>query len=289
MKRFLLLIGIAAAPLAAQTTPPTNVTMSNGQPRAVTPSAIIDNNGKTLGTTDNPLVTTGGGGAVTATRTTAAGTSDTQAVPVQGVTGGVPQNVNNSQVAGFTISTGTGAAAAGTQRVTLATDSPLAPGAATAAAQATEAGYLSTLAGAIGARPTSNGLAVSPATDTVFPEYQRPTALTAGGIVPTTALNAVSLTGKAAPGNFYGATLAASTVAGYLVVANLTAAPASGTALTAAQVIYCAPVAAGGVVTAGGSGIPDTATVGVTVLFSTACATYTPVGTAALHIRVRAQ
>jgi len=71
VKRLLVLL---ALPLMAQTAPPANVTMLNGQPRSVTPVAIVD------------------GGASTQ-RTTAAGTSDTAAVPVQGVTGGVPQNV----------------------------------------------------------------------------------------------------------------------------------------------------------------------------------------------------
>lgn len=116
-----------------------------------------------------------------------------------------------------------------------------------------------------------------------------PSAAAASAIVPSTALNAVSVTAKAAAGNFYGATLQAGTAAGFLVVANLTTAPASGTALTAPQVLYCVPVAASGVATAGsGGGIPDRATVGITILFSTACATYTPVATPAVHIRARA-
>lgn len=116
-----------------------------------------------------------------------------------------------------------------------------------------------------------------------------PTSSASSAIVPGTALNAVSLVLKASAGNFYGATLTAGTAAGFLVVANLTAAPASGTTLTAAQVIYCVPVAASGVATAGSAaGLPDRMTTGATLLFSTSCSTYTPVATAAVHLRGRA-
>ena len=82
MKLFLLslsvLLATCSAPVFAQSAPPANVQMQNGQPRAVTPVAIVDGSGMNV----SP-----------AQRTTAAGTSDTQAVPVQGVTNGVPQNV----------------------------------------------------------------------------------------------------------------------------------------------------------------------------------------------------
>jgi hypothetical protein len=116
-----------------------------------------------------------------------------------------------------------------------------------------------------------------------------PSAAAVNAIVPATVFNATSLTAKASAGNFYGATLTNSSVAGFMIVANLAAAPASGAPLTAAQVLHCVPVAASGVATAGGSGIPDRATAGITLLASTSCSTYTPMGTAPLHMRVRAQ
>lgn len=117
---------------------------------------------------------------------------------------------------------------------------------------------------------------------------ESPSSAAAQAITPTTALNSTGIVAKASAGNFYGATLLASTTAGFLVVANLSAVPASGTALTAAQVLFCVPATAGGTASAG-SGVPDRASAGVVALFSTACATYTPVSPAAVHIRARAQ
>jgi len=121
---------------------------------------------------------------------------------------------------------------------------------------------------------------------------ETPNSAAGAAIVPATALGATSLVGKASPGNLYGATVTASTAqtgAGYFIVANLAAAPASGTALTAAQVLYCVAVQPGATSSMGGTGVPDRGTVGLTALYSTSCATFTPQATAPLHMRLRAQ
>lgn len=121
---------------------------------------------------------------------------------------------------------------------------------------------------------------------------ETPNSAAGAAIVPATALGATSLVGKASPGNLYGATVTAATTqtgAGYFIVANLAAAPASGTALTAAQVLYCVAVQPGATASMGGTGVPDRGTVGLTALYSTACNTFTPQATAPLHMRLRTQ
>lgn len=83
----------------------------------------------------------GAGGSGTSQRTTAAGTSDTQAVPVQGVTGGVPQAVSTAQLPA---SLGQKTNAAGLA-VTLSSDGSY----ATSALQTTGNTSLGTLAGTV--------------------------------------------------------------------------------------------------------------------------------------------
>jgi len=121
---------------------------------------------------------------------------------------------------------------------------------------------------------------------------ETPNSAAGAAIVPATALGATSLVGKAAPGNLYGATVTASaaqTGTGYFIVANLAAAPATGTTLTAAQVLYCVAVNPGATASMGGTGVPDRGTVGLTGLYSTSCGAFNPVATAPLHMRIRAQ
>lgn len=77
--------------------PPTNVQMSNGSPRAVTPSAAVDGNGDHLGVTGNPIVSD----AAPVTSTTVQGTS----VNVVKTTAGSLYSINvvNSTTAGFVV------------------------------------------------------------------------------------------------------------------------------------------------------------------------------------------
>jgi hypothetical protein len=95
-----------AAPAAAQVTANLPVTCN--------PTTAICVQATPVTNPDGSLVGAGGGSA---TRTTAAGTSDTLAVPVQGVTGGVPQRI-----------TGVGQTTSATaQTVVPATDSAVFP------------------------------------------------------------------------------------------------------------------------------------------------------------------
>lgn len=68
---------------------------SSPQGQAIAPKVVVTNQAGVpapAGTSSDPIYTSGGA----ATRTTAAGTSDTQAVPVQGVTGGIPQRTTRA-------------------------------------------------------------------------------------------------------------------------------------------------------------------------------------------------
>jgi hypothetical protein len=98
---------LLAAPAIAQTSASLPVTCSPATGICVTATPVTN--------PDGTLIGAGGGGS--ATRTTAAGTSDTQAVPVQGVTNGVPQRI-----------TGVGQTTTTTaQTVVPASDSPVFP------------------------------------------------------------------------------------------------------------------------------------------------------------------
>ena len=80
MRYALLALALLAAPAAAQNLPVTCNASGTNCTQAIT---VVN--------PDGTPISAGGGGA--ATRTTAAGTTDTQAVPVQGVTNGIPQRI----------------------------------------------------------------------------------------------------------------------------------------------------------------------------------------------------
>lgn len=106
-----------------------------------------------------------------------------------------------------------------------------------------------------------------------------PTAAAANSIASQTVAAATSNVLKNSAGNVYSLNLVNSTAAGFVVLYDATAAPASGTALTTGLVRYCFPVAASQGFDKVFS-IPMQMTVGAVELFSTSCTTYTAVATA---------
>lgn len=116
-----------------------------------------------------------------------------------------------------------------------------------------------------------------------------PTSAAPAAIVPSISASsaATSLVAKASAGNYYD-TYCQSTAAGRCIVYNATAAPGAG-ALTAALVLECAVVAAGGQGSIQYGDIPRRASTGITVLFSSSadCNTYTASSTAYIHASVQ--
>lgn len=107
----------------------------------------------------------------------------------------------------------------------------------------------------------------------------QPVATASAGAAYTAVQGAASIVLKNSPGNLYAINLVNSTVAGFVVAYNGTAAPASGTALSAANAAYCYQVAASSTLDKVFA-VPASFTTGITLLLSTSCTTYTPVGTA---------
>lgn len=118
-----------------------------------------------------------------------------------------------------------------------------------------------------------------------------PTNSAGQGIAPTGADGAVAFVAKTASGNLFSVNEVNGAGGHYLVAINATATPASGTATPpgtgSGQRMYCAVVPAG---TAAAVLFRDTFTVplygsvGITLLASTSCGTYTPVSTAPVTI-----
>lgn len=132
MKR---LLALAALPLMAQTAPPAAVTMENGVPRVVNPTATYClSGGVWVGCAPS---SGGGGGTTAATPTGTAGSPTAQVVSVQGVTGGTAQN-------------------------TAVTSSVLPTGAAT---EATQVAQSAKLPASLGAKTGATSLSVVPASD----------------------------------------------------------------------------------------------------------------------------
>lgn len=115
-----------------------------------------------------------------------------------------------------------------------------------------------------------------------------PSAAAAVAITPVVAVGVSALVVKASAGNFYSASVTNNTTAGFLIVYNAAAAPAGGTALTANLILAAVPVAASGYGSIDLAAIPDRASAGITLLFSTSTTTYTVPAALPLHIRGRA-
>ncbi len=118
-------------------------------------------------------------------------------------------------------------------------------------------------------RGTTDGAAV----------FMASTASAFGGTPGVTVQGATVNVLKASAGNLHSINVVNSTAAGYIVVYNAVAAPASGTALTAALTPYCMPIAAS-VGFDKAFAMPLYLSTGATLLMSTSCTTYTPVTTA---------
>ncbi len=118
---------------------------------------------------------------------------------------------------------------------------------------------------------------------------EAPSSDAANAVTPVVAgAGGSSLLVKGSAGNLYGASLTAGATAGFLIAYNAASVPAGGASLTAAQVIYAAPVLANGYVSIGDAAMPDRFSTGIVLLFSTSTTTYTVPTNPALHIRGKA-
>jgi hypothetical protein len=111
---------------------------------------------------------------------------------------------------------------------------------------------------------------------------------TPGPVAGTTAQGVTAVVIKATAGALYSINIVNSTAAGYIVVYNASAAPASGATLAAASTPYCYQLAASSSYDKGFT-TPLLLSTGVTLLFSTSCTTYTPVGTAPITLSGQAK
>lgn len=148
MKR---LLALAALPLMAQTAPPAAVTMENGVPRVVNPTATYClSGGVWVGCAPS---SGGGGGTTAATPTGTAGSPAAQVVSVQGVSGGTPQP---TAVTSSVLPTGAATAAnQTTMQTTLA-------GVST---ESTQLAVSAKLPASLGAKTGATSLSVVPASD----------------------------------------------------------------------------------------------------------------------------
>ena len=110
------------------------------------------------------------------------------------------------------------------------------------------------------------------------------------GAAGTTVLGNAANQFKATSGNIASLNIVNSTVAGYAAVLDVAAAPTAGAAITAAQLKYCFPIAAGPS-PAGGLDkawpVPLNTSTGILVAVLTSCTTFTTVGTAPISISVQ--
>jgi hypothetical protein len=142
-------------------------------------------------------------------------------------------------------------------------------------------GMLAVLAGTAAARqyknagaPTdSQGVVVEVGDAAVSPANPLPAMLApsvTGGIAPV-ASTAPSLVAKASPGNLYGYHATAGGSAAFVALLNATTVPAAGAAIAPLE---CSAVPANGTYRTR-QDIPDRYTVGIVLLFTTSCSTYT--------------
>lgn len=235
---------------------------------------LVDDNGTPIGTAANPLFTSGGGGGSGGGSVTSAGTSGTQAQAVQGIAGGVPQNVRTDQTshgttdkvaadlyaAGAAVPTGIGPTTASSPRVTLSYDSSALV-------------YQGT-----GALTGGN----------VWVVAEGGSSQAFAGITPVVTQAGTAVVGKAGQGNLYSAYAVNTTAtAGYLACINATAAPATGSAISPVDV---QPLAGAVGATASinyGAGPPNGYSTGIVCLVTTSLTTYTAGGASFMQVRVR--
>lgn len=216
------------------------------------------------------------------------------------------QDTNLKQVNGATVNVGTGAAGTGTQRVTTSTDSTIATvGAVTAITNALPAGAnvighvitdtgSTTVVTALPALPAGTAILGSVGIDQTTPGTTNgvqtlPSSAATAAVTPSISASsaATSLIAKASAGNYYDA-YCQSTAVGNCIVYNSTTVPGAG-ALTAASVLECAIVPAGGQGAVAYGSIPRRASTGIVILFSSSadCNTYTASSTAYIHASVQ--
>ncbi len=99
-----------------------------------------------------------------------------------------------------------------------------------------------------------------------------PSGAASSGITPVTTTGS-SLAAKSAPGNLYGYNATAGATAGFVAILNAVAAPSAGAAITPLE---CSAVSSNGTYRTR-QDIPDRYTVGIVLLFTSTCATYTAV------------
>jgi hypothetical protein len=171
--------------------------------------------------------------------------------------GNIP--VNNTQINGVALSTGTGAQGTGAQRVTVATDSATVAGSASLPAGANIVGKLGIDQTTPG---TTNGVTIAPSASAAV--GQTPVVSAAGES---------SHVLKASAGNLYGvyATNLTAT-AGFLVLINATTAPADG----AITPLACVPLTANGVASINFlPGPPAVYSTGITAVVTSAATCFT--------------
>ncbi|MEN3234726.1 hypothetical protein PUR29_14085 [Methylobacterium ajmalii] len=268
---------------------------------------LVDGAGNPIGTPDNPLVTTGGGGGAGSTGSvTAPGTSGSQAQAVQGINGGVPLPIQGGNATPVKTD-----GSATTQPVSAAS-LPLPAGAATAANQtastAAPGSVPSLLVGIQGgggnAIPIltsggqyfssmltrSDGQSLALVTDlrgqAKISETGSSDPLV--GIVPAVTQAGTSVVGKASQGNLYSAyAVNGTTTAGYLACINAAAVPAAGAAIAPLDVAALAGTVGATAALNYGAGPPNGYTAGIVCLVTTSLTTYTAGGNAFIQARVR--
>lgn len=110
----------------------------------------------------------------------------------------------------------------------------------------------------------------------------------AAALTPVTNAGATSLVVKASAGNFFGGSIVAGATAGFLIAYNATAAPAANGALTANLILGAVQVAASGTAALGDYVVPDRASAGIVLLFSTSLSTFSAPANPAQFLRGRA-
>ena len=108
------------------------------------------------------------------------------------------------------------------------------------------------------------------------------------GITPVVTQAGTAAVGKAAQGNLYSAyAVNQTTTAGYLVLINAAAAPASGAAITPLDVATLGGTAGATAALNYGAGPPNGYSAGIVALITTSLTTYTPGGNAFIQVRAR--
>lgn len=258
----------------------------SGSQTIVPAFALTDDSGNQIGTTANPLVTSGGSGASSnqVQGNVASATADSgNPVKVGGVYNSTLPTFTTGQRGDLQVSS------RGELLVSLSTSG-------------TTNAFGGDSTDAVATSATSNKLVVM-ARQGVFngTTWDRQRGDTSGsysvttgsataavGVTPVVGAAVSGIVVKASAGNFYGGSVTTNGTAGYLIAYNAAALPTAGAALTAASILGCVYVGATASGFIGEYNIPDRFSTGVVLLFSTSTTTYTAAANLPLHIRGRA-